>query len=329
LLAQAVSNTLIQTKQLNKRRERRRKLIIENGQPLTEKLFDIPHPKLPPALYVVATPIGNLGDITHRALDTLREVSVIAAEDTRMTKSLLGHFGISQRLIAVHDHNERNAADGIVKLLSEGQSVALVTDAGTPAVSDPGARVVAAVQAAGFIVVPIPGASALVAALSASGEGEGGFLFHGFLPPKEGDRQRSLEALKDSAYALVFYESPHRVVESVASMAAIFGNARELVICRELTKKFETIIRLKLADAVAWLEAHDNNQRGEFVLILSKSSAGVPIEAEMAQQQALKKTLKVLLEDLPLKQAVALAVKLTGEKKNLVYEMALGLKQVE
>ena len=134
------------------------------------------------ALYVVATPIGNLGDITQRALDTLRNVSVIAAEDTRMTKSLLAHFGIGAKLIAVHEHNERNAADGIVKLLGEGQSVALVTDAGTPAVSDPGARVVAAVRAAGFSVVPIPGASALVAAISASGEGEHGFLFHGFLP---------------------------------------------------------------------------------------------------------------------------------------------------
>jgi 16S rRNA (cytidine1402-2'-O)-methyltransferase len=293
---------------------------------LTEKIVNKPPHQLPTALYVVATPIGNLGDITHRALDTLRDVNVIAAEDTRMTKSLLSHFGISQRLIAVHDHNERNAADGIVKLLGEGQSVALVTDAGTPAVSDPGARVVAAVQAAGFTVVPIPGASALVAALSASGEGESGFLFHGFLPPKEGDRRRALETLKDSSYALVFYESPHRVVESAASLFAIFGDAREIIICRELTKKFETIVRLKLADAVAWLESHENNQRGEFVLILSKPSTGEVIEADMAQIQALERTLKILLEDLPLKQAVAIAVKLTGEKKNLVYEMALGLK---
>ncbi len=295
---------------------------------MTEKLAladKSPH-HLPTALYVVATPIGNLGDITQRALDTLRDVNVIAAEDTRMTKSLLNHFGISQRLIAVHDHNEVNAADGIVKLLNEGQSVALVTDAGTPAVSDPGARVVAAVQAAGFVVVPIPGASALVAALSASGEGEGGFLFHGFLPPKEGTRRRALEALKDSSYALVFYESPHRVVESVASLFAIFGNAREVIICRELTKKFETIVRLELKDAVTWLESHENNQRGEFVLILSRPSTGAEIEAEMAQSQALERTLKILLEDLPLKQAVALAVKLTSEKKNLVYEMALRLK---
>jgi len=282
--------------------------------------------KINNALYVVATPIGNLGDITHRALDILRGVNVIAAEDTRNTKSLLTHFGIAARLIAVHEHNERNAADGIVKLLSEGQSIALVTDAGTPAVSDPGAQVVAAVRAAGFAVVPIPGASALVAAISASGEGEHGFLFHGFLPVKAGDRKRALELLKPQPYALVFYESPHRIVESIASLAEVFGDTRELTICRELTKKFETIVRLPLQEAVAWLRAGDNNQRGEFVLILSNPSIDAASGPEMAQEQALEQTLLLLLEELPLKQAVALAVKLTGEKKNRVYEMALKLK---
>lgn len=282
--------------------------------------------KLPVALYVVATPIGNLGDITARALDTLRNVSVIAAEDTRMTKQLLSHFGISQRLLAVHDHNEKHAADGLVKLLREGQSVALVTDAGTPAVSDPGAKVVAAVREAGFDVVPIPGVSALVTALSASGVGEGGFVFHGFLPSRAGDRVRALEGLKSSLYALVFYESPHRVVESVTAMAAVFGDTRHLIVCRELTKKFETIVRLPLADAVAWLEADDNNQRGEFVLVLSEPSIYGHLEAEAAETAILERTLKVLLAELPLKQAVAIAVELTGEKKNRVYEMALGMK---
>ena len=277
------------------------------------------------ALYVVATPIGNLGDISHRALDTLRNVSVVAAEDTRMTKSLLAHFGIGAKLIAVHEHNERHAADGIVKLLSEGQSVALVTDAGTPAVSDPGAQVVAAVHAAGFTVIPIPGASALVAAISASGEGEHGFLFHGFLPVKEGDRRRQLEILKESPYAIVLYESPHRVIDSVTTIAAVMGDSRELVICRELTKKFETIVRLKLSEAVAWLESDDNNQRGEFVLVLSNPSVGESLEPEMAQTQALERTLSILLTELPLKQAVGLAVKLTGEKKNRIYAMALAL----
>lgn len=277
------------------------------------------------ALYVVATPIGNLGDISHRALDTLRNVSVVAAEDTRMTKSLLAHFGIGAKLIAVHAHNERHAADGIVKLLSEGQSVALVTDAGTPAVSDPGAQVVAAVRAAGFTVIPIPGASALVAAISASGEGEHGFLFHGFLPVKEGDRRRQLESLKESPYAIVLYESPHRVIDSVTTIAAVMGDSRELVICRELTKKFETIVRLKLSEAVAWLESDDNNQRGEFVLVLSNPSVGAGLEPEMAQTQLLERTLSILLTELPLKQAVGLAVKLTGEKKNRIYAMALSL----
>lgn len=286
--------------------------------------------KLPVALYVVATPIGNLGDITARALDTLRNVSVIAAEDTRMTKQLLSHFGLllgmSQRLLAVHDHNEKHAADGLVKLLREGQSVALVTDAGTPAVSDPGAKVVAAVREAGFDVVPIPGVSALVAALSASGVGEGGFVFHGFLPSRAGDRVRALEGLKSSPYALVFYESPHRVVESVAAMATAFGDTRHLIVCRELTKKFETIVRLPLADAVAWLEADSNNQRGEFVLVLSEPNIHGHLEAETAETAILEQTLKVLLAELPLKQAVAIAVELTGEKKNRVYEMALGMK---
>ena len=277
------------------------------------------------ALYVVATPIGNLGDISHRALDTLRNVSVVAAEDTRMTKSLLAHFGIGAKLIAVHEHNERHAADGIVKLLGEGQSVALVTDAGTPAVSDPGAQVVAAVRAAGFTVIPIPGASALVAAISASGEGEHGFLFHGFLPVKEGDRRRQLEKLKESPYAIVLYESPHRVIDSVTTIAAVMGDSRELVICRELTKKFETIVRLKLSEAVAWLESDDNNQRGEFVLVLSNPSVGAALEPEIAQTQVLERTLSILLTELPLKQAVGLAVKLTGEKKNRIYAMALSL----
>jgi len=277
------------------------------------------------ALYVVATPIGNLGDISHRALDTLRNVSVVAAEDTRMTKSLLAHFGIGAKLIAVHEHNERHAADGIVKLLGEGQSVALVTDAGTPAVSDPGAQVVAAVRAAGFLVIPIPGASALVAAISASGEGEHGFLFHGFLPVKEGDRRRQLEKLKESPYAIVLYESPHRVIDSVTTIAAVMGDSRELVICRELTKKFETIVRLKLSEAVAWLESDDNNQRGEFVLVLSNPSVGAALEPEIAQTQVLERTLSILLTELPLKQAVGLAVKLTGEKKNRIYAMALSL----
>ncbi|AMS31864.1 16S rRNA methyltransferase [Betaproteobacteria bacterium UKL13-2] len=282
--------------------------------------------KLEPALYVVATPIGNLADISERALDVLKRVDVVAAEDTRNTQSLLMQYGVKARLIAVHDHNETHAADGVVKLITEGKSVALVTDAGTPAISDPGARVVAAVHAASLKVVPIPGASAVVAAVSASGEGEGGFLFHGFLPTKTGDRKRALAALYPLGYPIVLYESPHRIVESMTDIAAVFGASREVVICREITKKFETIKRVLLADAVAWLESDSNQQRGEFVLVLTKPNQDAAIEAKTAEAATLERTLRILLAELPVKQAVAMAVQLTSEKKNTVYELALKIR---
>ena len=282
--------------------------------------------KIENALYVVATPIGNLGDITTRALHVLTNVDVVAAEDTRNTQSLLRHYAINTRLIAVHQHNERNAADGIVKLLAEGKSVALVTDAGTPAVSDPGARVVAAMHDAGLRVIPIPGACAAVAALSASGEGEDGFLFAGFLSAKAGERQRELEALRLTNTALVFYESPHRILESVAALVEVFADTRTLVVCREITKKFETIHRLKLNEAMAWFEADSNQQRGEFVLILSKPIVDGQNEAKTAEDVQLTRTLQILLAELPVKQAVSLAVEITGEKKNKVYALALELK---
>jgi 16S rRNA (cytidine1402-2'-O)-methyltransferase len=275
---------------------------------------------------VVATPIGNLADISERALDVLKRVDVVAAEDTRNTQSLLMQYGVKARLIAVHDHNETHAADGVVKLITEGKSVALVTDAGTPAISDPGARVVAAVHAASLKVVPIPGASAVVAAVSASGEGEGGFLFHGFLPTKTGDRKRALAALYPLGYPIVLYESPHRIVESMTDIAAVFGASREVVICREITKKFETIKRVLLADAVAWLESDSNQQRGEFVLVLTKPNQDAAIEAKTAETATLERTLRILLAELPVKQAVAMAVQLTSEKKNTVYELALKIR---
>ena len=280
------------------------------------------------ALYVVATPIGNLGDITLRAIDTLKSANVIACEDTRVTRILLNHFAIKTRVIAVHEHNERNAADGIVNLLQQGQSVALVTDAGTPAVSDPGAVVVNAVRAAGFKVIPIPGASAVIAAISASGEGEHGFTFAGFLPSGAGDRKRALEGWKSCQHALVFYETPHRIVEMVAALLESFGEEREIILAREITKKFENIHRVKLRDAAAWLEADANNIRGEFVVIVAhtSTSTGAAPEAKSVHEQALERTLSILCSELPLKQAVALAVKLTGEKKNKVYDLALALK---
>lgn len=282
--------------------------------------------KLISALYVVATPIGNLGDLSSRALETLRAVDVIAAEDTRNTQSLLSHFGVKAKLIAVHEHNERDAAAGIVKLLREGKSVSLVSDAGTPGISDPGAKVVAAVRAAGLAVVPIPGPSAVAAALSASGLGEHGFLFHGFLPAKGGERKRALEALRPSPYTIVLYESPHRIAECITALHEAFGDTRELVLCRELTKRFETIVSLPLSEASTWLASDENNSRGEFVLVLSPPRAAAADE-DAAKEQEIVRVLAALLAELPLKQAVALAVQLTGEKKNRVYDLALSLKE--
>ena len=278
--------------------------------------------KLECALYVVATPIGNLRDISLRALDTLTSVDTIAAEDTRNTSHLLTHYGISaNRLLAVHQHNERGAAEKVIALLQQGHSVALVTDAGTPAVSDPGALLVEAVLAAGFRAIPIPGTSAVVAALSAAGLTAPHFLFYGFLPNKSAARQTALQSLVEHPYTLVFYEAPHRILESVADLQAIFGDEREIVLARELTKLFENIHRCKLGEAMVWLNSDANNQRGEFVLMVAGAEVrqgGLSSEAE--------KTLSLLLETLPLKQAVQLAVKITSGNKNELYQRALELK---
>jgi 16S rRNA (cytidine1402-2'-O)-methyltransferase len=280
--------------------------------------------KLECALYVVATPIGNLRDISLRALDVLTSADTIAAEDTRNTSHLLSHYSISaNRLLALHQHNERGAAEKVIVLLQQGQAVALVTDAGTPAVSDPGALLVAAVLAAGFRVIPIPGASAAVAALSASGLTAPHFLFYGFLPNKSGARRTVLQELIEHPYTLVFYEAPHRILESVADLQAVFGDEREIVLAREVTKLFESIHRCKLGEAMAWLNSDANNQRGEFVLLVESAQSkpdGLGSEVE--------KTLALLLEELPLKQAVQLAVKITGGNKNELYQRALELKNI-
>lgn len=273
------------------------------------------------SLYVVATPIGNLADVTLRALEVLRSVDVIAAEDTRMTARLLDRHGIAGKMIAVHEHNERASAERIAGLLAEGKSVALVSDAGTPAISDPGACVVAAVRAAGYPVVPVPGPSAVVAALSASGFENGRFLFCGFLPARAAERRGVLADLVAQPATLVFYEAPHRVVECVADLCAILGGERAIVLARELTKIHETIHRCRLAEAVAWLEAEDNHRRGEFVLVVEGAA-----EIRNSDAADMDGTLKILLGELPLKQAVALAVKLTGGSRNVLYERALALK---
>ncbi len=274
------------------------------------------------ALYVVATPIGNLRDITLRALDVLTSADVIAAEDTRNTAHLLTHYNISaNRLLALHQHNERGAAEKVIALLQQGQTVALVTDAGTPAVSDPGAVVVEAVLEAGFRVIPVPGASAAIAALSASGLTAPHFLFYGFLPNKSGARRTVLESLIEHPYTLVFYEAPHRILESVTDLQAVFGDEREIILAREITKLFENIHRCKLGEAMAWLNSDANNQRGEFVLLVQAA----PAKAEGLSAEV-EKTLALLLEELPLKQAVQLAVKITGGNKNELYQRALELK---
>ncbi len=278
--------------------------------------------KLECALYVVATPIGNLSDITLRALEVLGAADTVAAEDTRNTRHLLQHHGISDaRLLALHQHNERGAAEKVIALLQQGQNVALVTDAGTPAVSDPGAVLVETVRNAGFRVIPIPGPSAAVAALSASGLCTPHFLFYGFLPNKSAARRAVLLDLIEHPYTLVFYEAPHRILECAEDLQAVLGDEREIVFAREITKLFESIHRCKLGEALTWLNSDPNNLRGEFVLLVSGAPAqkeGLGIETE--------RTLTTLLDELPLKQAVQLAVKITGGNKNELYQRALELK---
>ena len=281
--------------------------------------------KLECALYVVATPIGNLRDISLRALDVLGCTDVIAAEDTRNSAHLLTHHGIAaSRLLALHQHNERGAAEKVIALLAQGRSVALVSDAGTPAVSDPGALLIANVRAAGYRVIPVPGANAAVAALSASGLPAPHFLFYGFLPNKSAARRSALQDLVALPYTLVFYEAPHRIIECVADLHSVFGDERQIVFAREITKLFESIHRCTLAEAMGWLHADANNQRGEFVLLVSGAVAqeeGLSAEAEHV--------LTTLLRELSLKQAVQLAVQITGAGKNELYQRALEIKEQE
>lgn len=271
-------------------------------------------------LYVVATPIGNLRDISLRALEVLKGADAIAAEDTRITRRLLAHYGIASRLIAVHEHNERRAVTRVLGLLQTGKSVALACDAGTPAISDPGATLIAAVREAGYSVTPVPGPNAAVAALSAAGLQAPHFLFYGFLPAKAGERRRVLAALARLPYALVFYEAPHRVVECLRDLTAALGPARRVVIARELTKAFESIHTCALEEAAQWIEADSNRSRGEFVLIVEAA------EARAEDPRPVHRTLEALLAELPLKQAVDLAVRITGGRRNELYRLALALK---
>jgi 16S rRNA (cytidine1402-2'-O)-methyltransferase len=276
---------------------------------------------VPGVLYVVATPIGNLGDVSARAREILAGASVVAAEDTRHSGRLLRELGLERPLVSLHEHNERGRVAELVGRLQGGESVALVSDAGTPLVSDPGYLLVAAAVEAGIAVAPVPGPSAAIAALSASGLPCDRFCFEGFLPARAAARRQRLAELAAEARTLVLYEAPHRIAECLADLAAACGPGRRACVARELTKKFETIARVPLAGARAWIDADPDRTRGEFVLVVE----GRPVEAADALDPRV--VLETLLAELPLKQAVALAVKLTGGKRNELYAMALALKR--
>ncbi len=281
-----------------------------------------PLPALGRTLYVVATPIGNLRDITLRALDVLGQADVIMAEDTRVTGVLIAHHGIRAQLLSLNEHNERRRATEIIKMLGAGKSVALVSDAGTPAISDPGAALVRAVRGAGFAVVPVPGPSAVTAALSASGLEAAKWLFVGFLPATAAARRTALERLAAVPFALVFYEAPHRIQATLAALATTLGTGREVVIARELTKRFESIHRCLLGDACGWVEDDANRQRGEFVVIVD-APASAPLSDLTAAHDAI---LLTLLAELPLAQAVRIAAAQTGAPRKRLYARALHLK---
>ena len=273
-------------------------------------------------LYVVATPIGNLADISLRALHLLARVDVVACEDTRHTQQLLRAYGLDRpgsQLLAVHQHNEAEAAHSVLERLGQGQRVAYVSDAGTPAISDPGARLVAAVRQAGFRVMPLPGASSVTTALSASGmTGDNGFVFAGFLPSKATERQLAVQHLAQESRAVVLLEAPHRI-EALAQALAVLG-PRRVTLGRELTKQFEQIETLPAHDLSAWLAEKPERLRGEFVLVLHDA----PVDATTGEGL---RVLQLLLPELPLKTAVKLAAEISGESKNTLYEQALALKK--
>jgi len=273
-------------------------------------------------LYVVATPIGNLADISLRALHVLAKVDALACEDTRHTQQLLRAYGLERpgsQLLAVHQHNEAEAAQTLIARLSQGERVAYVSDAGTPAISDPGARLVAAVRQSGYRVLPLPGASSVTTALSASGmTGDHGFVFAGFLPHKSGERQRAVHALAQESRAVVLLEAPHRI-EALAQALSVLGE-RRITVGRELTKQFEQIETVTAQAFHGWLAEKPDRQRGEFVLVLHDA----PVSATAGEGL---RVLQVLLPELPLKTAVKLAAEITGESKNELYDLALALKK--
>lgn len=275
-------------------------------------------------LYVVATPIGNLDDFSPRAVAVLTSVDKIAVEDTRHSGSLLKHYLIKKPMIALHDFNERERVQSLIAALSAGESIALISDAGTPLISDPGYHLVRAVREAGFSVVPIPGPCAVIAALSAAGLPTDKFIFEGFLPAKTHAKQEQLQALVQEPRTLVFYEAPHRLLATLETMVLVFGEAREVVVARELTKLFESIRSASLQAMLTYYEAHPEECKGEIVIMLAGA------KEEMQDQTAeLQRVLGLLMAELPLKQAVSLAAALTGIRKNEVYALALTLKSLD
>lgn len=272
------------------------------------------------SLYVVATPIGNLDDMSVRALKVLREVALIAAEDTRHSLRLMQHFGIATPLAACHEHNERDEGSRFIARLLAGDNVALISDAGTPLISDPGYHLVRQARAAGIQVVPVPGACALIAALSAAGLPSDRFIFEGFLPAKTVGRRARLELLKEEPRTVIFYEAPHRILECLQDMEEIFGADRPAVLGRELTKTFETLKGLPLGELRAFVEGDSNQQRGECVVLVAGWSEP---EGEDVIGTEARRVLDLLLQEMPLKRAAALAAEITGVRKNLLYQVAL------
>ena len=273
-------------------------------------------------LYVVATPIGNLADITLRALAVLQKADIICAEDTRVTAQLLSAYGIQGKLVSVREHNEQQMADKIIAHLSDGLSVAQVSDAGTPAVCDPGAKLAARVREAGFKVVPVVGASAVMGALSVAGVTESDFYFNGFLPPKAGERQKLLAKWAEADFPIVMFETPHRIEASLADMVAQFPD-RRLTLAREITKTFETFLSGTVAEIQAALKNDSNQTRGEMVLVLHPAVKEKHSDLPEAAQNAMK----ILATELPTKQAAELAAKITGENKKALYDLALEWKK--
>ena len=271
---------------------------------------------IPGSLYVVATPIGNLGDASPRAIEALRAADLIACEDTRTSRTLLARHAIRAPTVALHEHNERAAAAKLLQAMHAGKNVALISDAGTPALSDPGALLVGQAHRAGIRVIPIPGPSAAVAAFSASGFLAQRFLFAGFLPAGRSARRKALDGL-DLPWPVILYEAPHRVLETLEDLAERFGAAREVVIARELTKKFEDVARLPLGEARDWLLADPHRQQGEFVLVLA------PGESRPAQTLEAERVLEALLEALAPSEAARLAARITGIPRSVLYRKAL------